>query len=293
MSILKAMGRVAVFVLLLSLAVGRKDENTASEDQTPPVPSSTDTEPRKVNLGLRQDAVKPLETTLSTALSAPAPEASSWTKEPNAFRRAKLLASEADVRSKFEVGECTDANNAEKTCYFHFELAGVPVMGILTFQRDRLVRVDCIAPQERFRSLQTVLAERYGPTQQATDDQAKWVGEFVSVNLNRSIPAEDKQVITAVALARYKVDLNLAMARWKLQMDEAFEIFKLNYSRYEYEAQKLKAERQLERDKADASANNERIKSGSFSSFSLELNDYAHVVAKRRAEPQRKGADSL
>ena len=111
--------------------------------------------------------------------------------------------------------------------------------------------------------------------------------------MHSAIPQDRKDVVADIALARYRVMLEIQLAKWSIRMESTLEIYKNNFDKYRYEESKREAEREREKDGAYATSENEKFKAAAYGSFHMTTNAYIADVAKRKSEEKKKGADIL
>ena len=259
--------------------------------------------------------VLPLLLLLACSPLAIAQNDPSWTKEPDSFRGAKFLASEAEVHTSFEIEKCWTKEPDEKTCYFYFDLADVFIEGLLTFNGDSLVEVTGVFTPERYPTVLDMFAERYDKPSAPSRDLATWKGRKVSIRLERDPKGDRRAIVDAVgtALHRWRLDSALELyeqvsdlkrLQYKNRMDSARTIYTLNNNRYEYETAKKKAEDEYQQKTRDdkiesdkhlekVSSDHDKFKAEKYSFFSLTWNEYAASAAKRKAEEKMKAVEGL
>jgi hypothetical protein len=201
--------------------------------------------------------------------------APTWTKEPNSFRGARFGSSEATVRSKFNVEECTaDDAKEPNTCSFQFDISDTTAIGLLTFQNDSLVEVSGVFDPDSFATFRDVFVEQYGKPLSQVKQDMKWPGKVVSVLLYQTLPTDHRSIVTKISLVRYKAQLNKALKLYQIQTDTAVKIFKINHDRMAYDAKTQDSDRQYEQRRRDAETENEKFNAVRYGGFTMTLNDY-------------------
>src|SRR5882724_4831723 len=122
-----------------------------------------------------------METPLVICLLCSLALATGQQPKQDTFRGASFLSSESEVRSRFEVKKCKEADQDEKTCDFEFSLLETKITGLLTFQRDALVDVSGVFLRDAFVVMRDAFSERYGKPISQTDEQIRWIGGAVKV----------------------------------------------------------------------------------------------------------------
>jgi hypothetical protein len=214
-------------------------------------------------------------------------------QQQDTFRGAPFLSSELEVRSRFDVKECKRTDHDEKTCRFEFSLPQTNITGLLTFQRDALVKVGGAFLRDRFGAMRDAFSERYGKPISQTDELVQWKSGSVAVELDFIEPKDSAIVPGSDALAKYSRNLDFALQKHALRLKSAVAIFKINYDRREYERAKDKADHEYERDCDEAKSEYESFKPPPYSSFSITVGSYAVEVARRKSEDAKKSAEAL
>jgi hypothetical protein len=209
------------------------------------------------------------------------------------FRGAPFLSSESEVRLRFEVKQCKQADHDEKTCGFEFSVLETKITGLLTFQRDALVDVSGAFQRDRFAVMRDAFSERYGKPISQTDEQILWTSGTVKVELDFIQPKDSKVIVGSDRVGRYTAKLDFAVRKHALRLESALAIFKINFDRHEYERAKDKADYEYEKDCDAAKIESDNFKPPLYSSFSMTVSGYADDLARRRGEEARKGAAAL
>jgi len=212
---------------------------------------------------------------------------------PDAFRGAPFLSSEADVRSKFDLGECRDLPNLERACKFQFLLAGVTVSGNLTFERNAFVEVSGAFRQSAFTKIRDIFLAAHGPPPSSEADHLKWTGLVIAADLYRVRPQTSKANVMDSGAEGYARALDLALRKYQLRLESILQIYKINGNRREADETKQKAEHEYERDKDAAECERQAYVPPAASSFSITVKEYDARVAARRAAETKRNADSI
>ena len=204
----------------------------------------------------------------------------SWSKEPESFRGAKFLASESEVRSKFQMADCISRDNDEKTCFFYFNLASAEIASVATFQRDALVDVSGVFSQDVSSTVLDVFTAGYDAAPSRNADQFSWIGRTVSIKLDRVVTGERRANVKAIVSTYCEAQLGVAS---KIASHAA----SLGLG----SAATQKAD--YERDVARAESQCQKFSSVTYGLFSITVNDYAVQIAKRSEEEKKKAASGL
>jgi hypothetical protein len=239
----------------------------------------------------------------------------SWTEEPDSFRGVKFLSSESEVRAAwetFEIGICSIPKDNEKQCLFSFHLADTFLFGELVFKENGLAEATAVFDPERYAAVLSILVQRYSKSTSSTALRAIWTGKRVSIRLDKNAP---KELVEAAALLRLQQDHATALdihsnalesgTRMHLTaMDFALQIYQISEDEARYEKDKKKAEEEYNKKMSDASArvdkslegasqSYDRFKAAKYSSFSIALNEYTALKAKRKVRELSKAASGL